>query len=1096
MVKGVWRAVTNFITLRFGEERLNASSVTSSPTTTSPPSRFWNDIAPWSSADRLRPSYAQTDGEAPGLFSRLVRCLETDRRLRFAVVAVCLAVTILGIESRSSWLQSRLFAAVAKQLTYKVEAGADPAGHGVPSGQGPYDHRLGYADLNRMVDQLEAAGYTVESQARSSEWLRRLNSWGLYPVYLEKNQAGLRVLGRDDTPLYVERYPRRAYSSFEEIPPVVVQSLLLIENRELLNPDLPFRNPAVEWDRLTLAAVLFGFHKLQPDTQIVGGSTLATQLEKLRHSPGGVTSSLSDKLRQMGSASLRSYLQGEETLPAQKRIIRDYLNSLPLAAVPNYGEVTGLGDGLEVWYGADVDRINSLLYSRDSAFEGDQLVARAQAYRQVLTLLLAIQKPSFFLVDRRDALQDRVERYLPLAAEQGLISPRVRDLALAASPDFRLSVPLPGRPPFSRRKATDAMRADLLRLLGIDSTYRLDRLDLTVKTTIDAGVQQEVARTLDELRDPQHAAAAGLQGQRLLSRGEPQDVIYSFTLYERYGDANLLLVQADNLDQPLNVNEGVKLELGSTAKLRTLVHYLEIVAELHRELTGLSPEQLNAVLVAPNDNLTRWAKSYLLRNGDTGPSAMLEAAMVRQYSASPAEGFFTGGGLHHFSNFEPQDNGRIMSVREAFHRSVNLVFIRLMRDIVNYHAMRVPGVSPDIFEDVNHPARTRYLTRFADQEGREFLTQFYRKYQGLSRDEALATLLLGARRTQAGILTAYRSVRPKATAQDLVSFLEAHAPDLLFASSDVDKVFDSYGIDRFDLSDRAYLSRVHPLALWLLAQLENEPDATLPALVENSADVRIEVYRWLFRTRHKQAQDKRIRILMETDAFTRIHKAWSRAGFPFDSLVPSYATAIGSSGDRPAALAELMGIIVNDGARVPTVKLTHLHFGEHTPAETVMVRRSEPPQQVLPPEVAELVRRELVGVVEHGTGRRAAGGITLSDGSKLAVGGKTGTGDNRFDFYSSGGRLIGSRVVNRTATFTFLIGDRFFGVITAFVRGPDAASYAFTSALPVQVFKHLVPVLHPVLEVRVRDVNQANPPEVLADQVALLSVAGPDQAPQ
>ena len=33
-------------------------------------------------------------------------------------------------------------------------------------------------------------------------------------------------------------------------------------------------------------------------------------------------------------------------------------------------------------------------------------------------------------------------------------------------------------------------------------------------------------------------------------------------------------------------------------------------------------------------------------------------------------------------------------------------------------------------------------------------------------------------------------------------------------------------------------------------------------------------------------------------------------GYPFASLTPSLATAIGSSGDRPAALAELMGIIL------------------------------------------------------------------------------------------------------------------------------------------------------------------------------------------
>jgi hypothetical protein len=49
------------------------------------------------------------------------------------------------------------------------------------------------------------------------------------------------------------------------------------------------------------------------------------------------------------------------------------------------------------------------------------------------------------------------------------------------------------------------------------------------------------------------------------------------------------------------------------------------------------------------------------------------------------------------------------------------------------------------------------------------------------------------------------------------------------------------------------------------------------------------------------------------EAFVEIHTAWKRVGYPFGYLVPSFATAIGSSADRPAALAELVGIILNDG---------------------------------------------------------------------------------------------------------------------------------------------------------------------------------------
>ncbi len=46
------------------------------------------------------------------------------------------------------------------------------------------------------------------------------------------------------------------------------------------------------------------------DHSVIGGSTLATQLEKLRHSPEGRTHSPAEKLRQIASATLRSYQDG------------------------------------------------------------------------------------------------------------------------------------------------------------------------------------------------------------------------------------------------------------------------------------------------------------------------------------------------------------------------------------------------------------------------------------------------------------------------------------------------------------------------------------------------------------------------------------------------------------------------------------------------------------------------------------------------------------------------------------------------------------------------------------------------------------------
>jgi membrane peptidoglycan carboxypeptidase len=250
---------------------------------------------------------------------------------------------------------------------------------------------------------------------------------------------------------------------------------------------------------------------------------------------------------------------------------------------------------------------------------------------------------------------------------------------------------------------------------------------------------------------------------------------------------------------------------------------------------------------------------------------------------------------------------------------------------------------------------------------------------------------------------------------------------------------------------------VHPLELWMLNYRETHPRADFKELTAASAQLRQDVYWWLFRSHYKHQQDIRIRTLTEEDAFKEIFKAWKHQGYPFDSLVPSYATCIGVSGDTPAALADLMGIIQNNGIRNPTIKVEQLHFGAGTPTETVMVHQPVPAQRVISPEIATLVRQNLIGVVENGTGRRAHGGIALSGGKFVPVGGKTGTGDNRLESFSANGRVIGDKVVSRTATFVFMVGDRFYGTVVAYVPGSKAASYKFTSALAVQIFKDLEP---------------------------------------
>jgi hypothetical protein len=226
-------------------------------------------------------------------------------------------------------------------------------------------------------------------------------------------------------------------------------------------------------------------------------------------------------------------------------------------------------------------------------------------------------------------------------------------------------------------------------------------------------------------------------------------------------------------------------------------------------------------------------------------------------------------------------------------------------------------------------------------------------------------------------------------------------------------------------------------------------------MIAASEGARQDVYAWLFRTSRQSAQDQRIRSLLEVEAFTEILAGWRRLGYPFENIVPSLGTSIGSSGDRPAALGELVGIILNDGVRLPTYRLEELHFAEGTPYETRMLREGSEGERVMPTEVAGILREAMVDVVEQGTARRMRGAIVGPDGIPLVVGGKTGTGDNRYRVFAPGGRLVESRSVNRTSTFAFFIGERYYGVITAYVPGEDADRYWFTSALPTQILRAL-----------------------------------------
>lgn len=998
-------------------------------------------------------------------FNRLSRRFQ--RILILSIIFFLVAfVALIWVEIRTSRFQAWYLSSLVKDLSFTLGSGQSRRIH-FPS-YGPYDIRLGYARIPKVTETMLERGFSVTSQAVMSERMFGLAQSGVAPTYQNKLQAGLVLKDRSAKTMYSVLRPERLYSQFDSIPKLVIEALLFIENKEVLDDRQPFKNPAVEWDRFFRASAENLYQIVDSSHSAPGGSTIATQLEKYRHSPEGRTHSVEDKLKQMLSASLRAYQNGPNTIGTRKAIVHNYINSIPLAAFPGYGEVNGVGDGLWAWYATDFNQCNQELSSYNPS-KPQVTENLGLCFRKILSLFVAHRRPSYYLNKGRQELGLLVNSYLRLMAKEKAIAIPLADAALSSKVFFRGGTIEAPPSSFVDLKAVNAIRKGLSSLISIPKMYDLDQIDLTVQTSIDKQAHDEVTRTLQRLNDPQVAKELGLNQARLLSRGDPTKVTYSLTLFERTSHANLLRIQTDNFDGPFDINSGTRLDLGSTAKLRTLVTYLQVMQDLFNHLSVLTPKEREAQRTSKIDPIGNWAIDQLNRNPKQNLSQFLNASMGRTYSASPSESFFTGGGLHTFGNFRKEDNARIATISESLRESINLPFVRLMRDLVRFYSARLSTEAGKIqmTSTVREQAELRqaYLAKFADKEGNEFLRSFYSQYGGLKKGEFSEKLFKKLKPLSARYAAAHRFIFPDYSQAQFIEQFQKFPISKEVSITEIETLYSKYATEKFDLNDRGYIIKLHPLELWMVAYLEQHPEADLREVLKMSKEEKQIIYKWLFKPSKRRAQDARIKRLLEEDAFLPIYESWKSTGYPFASMVPSLASSIGSSGDRPAALAELMGIILNDGIRLPRSSIEKLHFGEDTPYETIFERKTnlKNENRVFSPEVAQVLRNALSDVVENGTARRLKGQFKLANGTVLTVGGKTGTGDHQFKTFAPGGGLLSAKTISRTATFVFFIDDRFFGAVSAHVKGEKAGEYEFTSALAAEVLKAASPALEQLI---------------------------------
>ena len=246
-----------------------------------------------------------------------------------------------------------------------------------------------------------------------------------------------------------------------------------------------------------------------------------------------------------------------------------------------------------------------------------------------------------------------------------------------------------------------------------------------------------------------------------------------------------------------------------------------------------------------------------------------------------------------------------------------------MREIVDHTLFGPDGFAGRVLDDPHDPARAAYLERFVDWEGRLLLDRFLAKHAKLTPEQRSAALLEGQRVTPRKLTLVQRSIDPDADLYALRAVLMTELPEETakrLSEDQMSGLFEGFQPEGLSYADRGWLTGIHPIELWLVSYLNAHPHATRSEVVLASEPVRREAYAWLLKSKRRGAQNLRIRILLEQDAFARIHADWRRLGYPFASLVPSLATAIGSSADRPDALAELLGIVQSGGLRLATTR--------------------------------------------------------------------------------------------------------------------------------------------------------------------------------
>ena len=389
-----------------------------------------------------------------------------------------------------------------------------------PSPGGPFDTQRGYPRLGDFRRRLESAGYTVAEQARQSAGMVRFIRWGVTPPYREPAVAGLVIRDFRGESIYDGRPGDALFPSFEEVPPLIVSTLLFLENRELTNPTGPGSNPAIDWGRLERPA----------DSTSPAGSDCPCDPKAAARWPSSsrsiVTRRAAAPLRPRQAAPAH---RGEparvsrraDSTASRQEIVLDYLQHHAA------GRRAWIRRGARPRKRASrVVRSSILTAWRARSASPGSGPAKAAAYKLRAGSPLRRPRPHPLPGGGSALLDKKITAYGDLLLKAGVIDRELNRELHEASLRFGGHV---DQPPidFAERRAATAIREDVRRILGVRSPWEMDRLHLEIESTIDGTPPGRRHPAFNRLGDKAFVDAHGLRAERLLLTGDPSRVVYS-----------------------------------------------------------------------------------------------------------------------------------------------------------------------------------------------------------------------------------------------------------------------------------------------------------------------------------------------------------------------------------------------------------------------------------------------------------------------------------------------------------------------------------------------------------------------------------------